>query len=209
MIFQKMTTNYLDEQKLIKKILAGEKRALFCFWQEFKDKIWVYIKPRVKNKNDAEEILQDTFLACLDNLRDFQGRCLLCTYLYSIARHKIIDYYRKKKIKQLVFSQVPGLENLVSEVLSPDEKIVRKELQETIRQAFLKIAPEQAKIIYLKYEKGLTIKEIARKLSLTVKVVESRLFRARLAFIKVFNEEEQNFKNSNQETKRNRLSTAT
>lgn len=200
-----MTTNYLDEQKLIKDILKGKKSALYFFWLKHKGKIFSYLRQKITNEKDAEEILQDVFLASLDSLRDFRSNCSLSTYLYSIARYKVIDYYRKKKITQIVFSRAPALKNLISEVIEPEEELIKKEAIKKIKTVLKKLAPEEIKIIYLKYEKGLTVKAIAQKLCLTIKSVESRLFRARRAFIKIFNEDEQNFKKSLKKTKRNLL----
>lgn len=203
----KTPTNYLEEDKLVKEILQGSEASLTLFWRSYKDKVFFFIKKRIKEEKDTEEILQDTFLAGLDGLRDFNGNCSLYTYLCSIARHKIVDYYRKKKICQIVFSRLPELENLVSGILSPEEKLVRKELKQTIIKVFERIAPIEAKIIRLKYEKGFSIKEIAQTLCLTVKACESKLFRARLAFIKIFNEEQANFTKITRQAKGNQLFT--
>lgn len=205
MILEKITTNYSEEQILVKKILQGDKAALFWFWRKFKGKIFHYLKTKISDQKDAEEVFQDTFLAGLEGLRDFQFNSSLFTYLYSIARHKVIDYYRKKRIARIVFSHLPGLENIVAKILSPEEKLIKKELKQTIRNIFDQLAPIETKIIQLKYDQGLSVREIARELCLTVKACESKLYRARIAFIKVFNEEKQFIPKTYQQTKRDCL----
>lgn len=202
MIFKKMTTKLLEDKQLIKQILAGERPALFVFWQLYAARLLRFVEKRVEETDDAEEILQDSLLAGLDGLRDFQGQSSLFTYLVGIAKHKIVDYYRKKKIKQIVFSRFPGLENLISEILTPEEKLVRQELKTKIKQVLRKLAPEIAELIQLKYEQELTIREIAGILGITIKAAESKLFRARTAFSHIFNEEK-NFKDSVFKAKRN------
>lgn len=200
-----MTSKYREDQNLAEKIIQGDKKALVLFWNKYKNRLQRFIAGKVNNPKDAEEIFQDTLLATLDSLRDYQGEASLFTYICAIAKNKIIDYLRKKKICQIVFSKLPGLENLIVEALTPEEKLIRKELKEKIWSTLKKLAPIEAKIIYLKYEQGLKIMEIARELRLTIKAVESRLFRARLAFIKAYNNEGQIIRKINRQTTRNQF----
>lgn len=200
-----MTSKYIEDQKLAESITQGNKKALVSFWNRYQTRVEKFILNKVNNPKDAEEILQDTLLATLDSLRDYQGEASLLTYICAIAKNKIIDSYRKKKIYQIIFSQAPGLENLIIEATTPEEKFIRKELKEKIWSTFKKLTPIEAKILYLKYEQGLKIGEIAELFKLSIKAVESRLFRARLAFAKVFNEEEKDIREFTLKTKRNQF----
>lgn len=176
----------MEESKLVTHILARDKRALSEFYRTWSPKLSRYIGAKVANPKDAEEILQDTLFAFLEGIRDFEGKSSLRTFLFSICQHKVIDFYRRKKLRHVVFSQVPQLESVVSTLLSPEEELDATLIREKIRTVFAGVLPRHRQILMMKYGEGLSVAEIARKLSLTFKSVESQLFRARRAFVELF-----------------------
>lgn len=176
----------LEEKKLVDKILAGDKKALRRFYIEFQPRLLNFILKNIGNPKDAEEILQDTLLATLEALRDFSFRCRLFTFLCAIAKRKIGDFYRKRKIKTIVFSHIPEIKPLVSALFLPEEKLDEEILKKKIEETLRLLRPKYEKVLKLKYLEGLTVKEIAQKLSISFKSAESTLFRARKEFVKVF-----------------------
>ena len=99
----------VEDTKLIPKILARDRVALLVFYRRFTPKLSRFIRTKIGNPADAEEILQDTLYAFLEAIRDFEGKSNVQTFLFSICQHKIIDFYRRKKIKHAVFSQMPQI----------------------------------------------------------------------------------------------------
>lgn len=171
---------------LVERILSGEDRALWEFYKIYKRKLSSYINNKIGNQRDAEEVLQDILLAGVSALRDYSGKARLSTFIFSIARNKIVDYYRKKKIKQVIFSTLPELGNLLSTLASPEEQLDKKLNKERISGVLRRLKPGYQKVIAMKYIQGMTMKEIARRLNQTIKTVESRLFRARKAFVEIY-----------------------
>lgn len=141
-----------------------------------------FVAKRVDNFLDVEEIVQDTLISAMDSLPTFKGKSSEFTWLCAIARHEIGDFYRRKKIKQIVFSRLPWLKELVDEALGPELAYQELETKTRILRTFKNISEGYTRILRLKYIEGLSMKQIADKLNLTVKAVESRLTRARLAF---------------------------
>ena len=90
----------LSERKLITRLLARNKMALSEFYRLYSARLLNFIRKRVGDEKDVEEIAQDTLFAFLEGARDFTGRCSLNTYLCSIAYNKIVDFYRKKRLKE-------------------------------------------------------------------------------------------------------------
>jgi len=176
----------MEDADLIDKILRRDRRALDAFYHTYTPKLSRFIGGKVKNPHDAEEILQDALFAFLEALRDFHGSCKISTFLFSIGKHKIIDYYRKKKLKHLVFSQVPYLEELVSPILNPEEELDVVMLKEKLHRAFSLILPRYKLVLQLKYIEDRPVSEIAKRFTWTLKKTESLLFRARKAFIKTY-----------------------
>jgi RNA polymerase sigma factor (sigma-70 family) len=174
------------DQALIGKILSRDRHALSVFYRRYTPKLTALIRMKVRNPSDAEEILQDTLFGFLEAIRDFQGASSIQTFLFAICNHKIIDYYRRKKLKQIVFSQTPNLEALVSPLLNPEQELDTVMLKEKISNVLEGILPHYRQMIIWKYMDNLTVSEIAHNLAVTLKGAESQLFRARKAFVTLF-----------------------
>jgi RNA polymerase sigma-70 factor (ECF subfamily) len=141
-----------------------------------------YIFQRVSNYDEAEEIFQETLLSASESWPTFSGRSSFFTWLCGIANHEIADFYRKKKIKTFLFSRFPFLEELVSEALGPEEELLKGELRKEVKEVLGKLTEGYSLLLRLKYYQGLSMEEIAGKLGVSAKAVESRLSRARAAF---------------------------
>lgn len=176
----------IDDTNLIPKILARDRHALLTFYRRFAPKLSRFIAGKVANPGDAEEVLQDTLYAFLEAIRDFQGKSNIQTFLFSICQHKVVDYYRKKKLKHAVFSQMPQLEAIISPLLGPEEELDAALVKEKIHAVLGRLLPRHRQILMLKYLDGLSVAQIAKHLAMTFKSVESQLFRARKAFVQHF-----------------------
>ncbi len=171
---------------LIKKLIARDEQALFILYKTYHKPVFNFINKKLNNKQVAEELTQDIFLQVIESLRDFRYQCSLKTFLYTIARNKVIDYMRKKKIKRILFSALPSfvIEGLSSVVM--DDEIEKKELERKIETTFEKLPHEYQIILRLKYMENRSVQHISEQLVKTFKSTESLLFRARKAFIKTY-----------------------
>ncbi len=176
----------MNDAELIQKILNRDRRALATFYHAYQPKLLRFIHSKVNATEDCDEILQDTLYAFLEATRDFQGKSNIQTFLFAICQHKIIDFYRRKKLKHFVFSQVPQLETLISPLLNPEEELDVTILKEKIAKVFVGLLPRYRQILKLKYLEDLSVEEIAGKLAISFKSAESQLFRARKAFVALF-----------------------
>ncbi|KKS97887.1 MAG: RNA polymerase, sigma-24 subunit, ECF subfamily, RNA polymerase sigma-70 factor, ECF subfamily [Candidatus Gottesmanbacteria bacterium GW2011_GWA2_43_14] len=178
----KRSPDLKTERKIVYQILRGDEAALTSFYKKYHPSLYTYISKKINTKEDIEEILQDSLLATIEALRDFSFKCSLFTFVCSIANHKIIDFYRRKKIQKIVFSKFEGFEPLLSTIFGPEEILDEEILKQRIKQTFRKLTPTYQVILKLKYVYGYSVEEIAEKLSITFKSAESQLFRARKAF---------------------------
>ena len=149
-------------------------------------KLRQYIRYKINSPDDAEEILQDTLYAFLEAIRDFAGEARLQTFLYSICHHKVVDFYRRKKLRHVVFSAVPQLETIAASILTPEQEFDVTVLREKIHRVLGRLLPMYKKVLLLKYGDELTVGDIAHRLTISFKSAESQLFRARKAFVEVF-----------------------
>lgn len=178
-----------EEKELLEKIIKKDEKALFQVYKKFQPSIFNYVKSQINNYQTAEELTQDIFVDFIEALRDFRFQSSLKTFLFSVARHKIVDQIRKRKLKNILFSRLPSYIVESLKVVFIDEEIDKKELREKITKILDSLPNDYRVILRLKYIEGIKVNEIAERLELNFKATESLLFRARKSFIKVFNNE--------------------
>lgn len=179
-----------EEKLLLERIIKRDDKALFYVYKKFQPSIFNYVKSQINNYQLAEEITQDIFMDFIEALRDFRFQSSLKTFLFSIARHKIIDQIRKRKLKNILFSKLPSYIVEGLKIVFIDEEINNNEMRERIKKILESLPNDYRVILRLKYMEGIKIKEISERLKLNFKATESLLYRARKSFIKLFNNEQ-------------------
>lgn len=167
-------------------LLTGDRKIVLEFYRKYAPKILNYLKRRLARPEDAQEILNDVFLDALDSLHKLRPDSNLQSFLFTIAHNKMVDFYRKKKIKSILFSQVPYLEFAAKEIHQPEFQMEKEKVRMKIEKVMQMISAKYAMILQMHYEKGMRIKEIAIAMNLSFKATESLLFRARQQFIKLY-----------------------
>lgn len=166
----------IDERLLIEKLRRGDKRSLRRFYKEYYPKLLVYLESRVRTKEDAEEIAADVLVSFLEALPSFSFKSKVWTFMVSIARHEVADYYRRLYAKKAL-KLVPFVDQVYSEPLYSSRETV-----DLFYRALARIHPKEKKLLLWKYEEGKSVAEIADLLGVGVKAAESRLYRARQSF---------------------------
>jgi len=158
-----------------------EKKFVNQFYQEFRPKLITFLNKKTNNHKDSEDIAQETLIAALKSLSQFKFRSSIFSWLCAIAKHELVDFYRKEKVKTVLLKS-EFLETIASQAISPEDHYLKNELKMEIKKVLKNLSEGYFKILRLKYIEQLTMRVIAQKTNLTVKAVESRLFRARSKF---------------------------
>jgi RNA polymerase sigma-70 factor (ECF subfamily) len=108
----------ITEKELVEKIVRQDQEAIKQLYENYQERLKNYIIGRIDNPRDVEELLQDTFISTINSLANFNFKCSLSSYIFSIARHEIADFYRKRKIKTVLFSKFPFLETVADKETS-------------------------------------------------------------------------------------------
>ena len=137
---------------------------------------------------DAEDVLQNTFLKAFQHLDEFEGRSSLSTWLYRIAVNEALMLLRKRHPQVAIVDDAvedaealptPGVQ-LVDWGALPEEDLVSSEARAQLDQAVRKL-PEAMRVVFLLRDvEGLSIQETAETLELSESAVKTRLLRARL-----------------------------
>ena len=139
------------------------------------------------NPQDAEDVLQNTFINVLTHIAEFQGRSSLATWLYRIAANEALMLLRKKKPEVNLddFETDENAEDLlptqfVDWSALPEDQLLSGEGKQMLDQV-IQTLPESLRLVFLLRDvEGLSIKETAEALDLTETNVKTRLLRARL-----------------------------
>lgn len=171
------------DKHVLEALIKRDEKTLWRFYKDYKKPLLHFILKHLNDINDAEEVLQDSFLAFVEGLRDFRRQSSLKTFLFAIAKNKIVDKLRKKKLKQILFSYIPQpiIESVASVFL--DDDIDKKILTQKIDAVLGKLPNDYALVLRLKYKEGYKVAEIAERIKLSLKATESLIFRARKAFV--------------------------
>jgi RNA polymerase sigma-70 factor (ECF subfamily) len=140
------------------------------------------------NPQDAEDVLQNTFLNALMHLSSFEGRSSLSTWLYRIASNEaLMQIRRKRKNVSIEDLQTEGSdEGMLPEIFMdwsalPESELITEESKAKLDEAVSKL-PESLRLVFiLRDVEGVSIKETAEILNLTETNVKTRLLRARMA----------------------------
>lgn len=171
---------------IAKRILQGDAGAVETFYKEFSPGILRYLKSKLPRTEDAQEILNDVFLDAVDGLPTVHKQTNIKAWLYQIAHHKVANFYRKQKIKSLLFSQFPYLQIIDQEVHQPEFQLEKREVKIRLQITLEKLSQKYQQILRMHYIEELPVKIISVHLNLSFKATESRLYRARQQFIKYY-----------------------
>jgi len=175
----------VDEKKLIEKAKEGNKAALAQLVQKYSDRIYNLALRILRNHEDAEDILQETFLTVIEKLHTFDGRSSFFTWIYRIATNASLMKLRKKKVVFQQLNDNPDFQDSVESRVfidwsqDPSITIYDQEVKKKIDEAINKLPDIYRSVFILRDIEGLSIKETSDIMSITEENVKIRLRRAR------------------------------
>ena len=176
----------MEEKELIVKAQNGDKSALAKLVKDHEKTVYNFAFKICRNPEQAENIMQETFLSMVKSLHQFDGNSKLTTWLYRIVSNHCLMAYRKKKNEFLSFEDedVSSDHNISNDwSVVPSNVIENNELKEILDQAISKLAPDYRIVFILRDVNGFSTEETGKITNLTVPAVKSRLHRAR-AFLR-------------------------
>lgn len=175
----------MDEAKLIERAKEGDKEALTRLVNRYSERIYNLALRILRNREDAEDVLQETFLAVVEKLHTFDGRSSFFTWIYRIATNASLMRLRKKK---LIFQDLVDNDDFQETVESrvfidwsqdPSLGVFDEEVKRKIDEAVNKLSDIYRSVFILRDIEGLSIKETSEILGITEENVKIRLRRAR------------------------------
>lgn len=150
--------------------------------KNYSNRLRSFIRKRVNNIEDADDILQDVFYQLAESDRLLKPIDQMVSWLFTVAKHRIIDLYRKKKAEPFPFTTDDDDMNIVDEIgefifdngSTPETEYLRTLVWTKLDAALAELPPEQKIVFELTEIKGLSFKEISEQTGVPVNTLISR-----------------------------------
>jgi RNA polymerase sigma-70 factor (ECF subfamily) len=167
------------ECQLVSRLIKGDSAAVVEFVERYADDVYRFAYHQVGGlAQDAEDIVQETFVAALNAIHRFRGDSKLRTWLFSIAAHKIVDLQRRAGRRPDITPQ-DTVSSLQAEGPYPEQAVEHLEARQRVRHALLELPSHYRTALVLKYVEEMPVREICQVMQRSEKSVESILVRAR------------------------------
>jgi RNA polymerase sigma-70 factor (ECF subfamily) len=165
----------VDESDLIKQSVAGDESAYQLLLEKHLPSLSNYVMRMMANTAEADDIIQETFIRLWTRGNKFNPETAkLTTWLHNIAHNLCIDYFRKNS--RLVDNSI---ELPIAVAPGPEEDLAHQGLAENIQQAMMSLPERQRSAIIMCHYQGLSNKDAAAVLNVSVDALESLMARGR------------------------------
>jgi len=183
-----MTISLTVPDILVARAKAGDLEALEALYRAFETPVYNLARRICRSPEDAEDVLQETFLKAYTHLDRFQGDSRFYTWIVRIAVNESLMKLRKRKSDRTVSLDEPVEtgedEYMPREVVdwgeNPEQRYARQEMNDILSRALNELEPSFRIVVYLRDVENLSTEETAEMLDLSVPAVKSRLLRGRL-----------------------------
>ena len=163
------------DEELAREARAGSRRSFEELALRYKRRLFVYFRPRLGSDQDAEDLVQETFLKLYRNIRNYDPALRFSTWLYTSANRLAISSYRRKKI---------SAGRLGPEIADATADLARRAAAGETRSMGLwdmakTLGGNQFRVLWLRYGEDLTVEEIAVSIGKSRLAVRLLLHRAR------------------------------
>lgn len=175
-----------DEPLLVAAAKTGDAGAFEELVSRYERKIFRLTMNITRNREDAEDAMQDAFLKSYSHLKTFQGDSRFYTWLVRIAANEALMRLRKRRPNQFSLDEpVEGDEDLMPRELrdwgpGPEQRFAQTEMREILSSVIDELEPDYRTVFVLRDIEELSTEETASTLGVSVPAVKSRLLRARL-----------------------------
>jgi RNA polymerase sigma-70 factor (ECF subfamily) len=186
---------YLEDRKLVKRLLAGDERAFSQFFDENFSRLYRFALARLsQDPETTREVVQTAMTKALKKMHTYRGEAALFSWLCAICRNELVDAVRRdaRYRKTIVLTEdYPEIRDIVESLDAPDSGDPNRQYQKfeasrLIQVALDKLPPKYGDALEWKYIEGYSVKEIAERMNLSHEAAQSLLARAKRAFKEIY-----------------------
>jgi RNA polymerase sigma-70 factor (ECF subfamily) len=176
----------VDESIVVRKAKKGDQQALAELVNRYSERIYNLALRILRNKEDAEDVLQETFMTVLEKISTFDERSGFFTWIYRIGTNASLMKLRRKKIASTEYLDHPDFERGREDKIlqdwsqNPALRLDDQEVKKVLDRAINDLAEIYRTVFVLRDIEDLSIKGTARILAISEENVKIRLRRARI-----------------------------
>ncbi len=178
---------YPDEASLLAALRSGAPEACACMIKQYAPRVYAIAIRMVNDRDEAEEVLQETFISACKSIKKFEGRSALSTWLHRIATNAALMHLRKRKNREVSLDApivTQDGEDMYREVqdwaFSPDDHALNSETRDMLEKAIAELPETLRTVFVLREIEGYSTEETANILDISISATKVRLHRARL-----------------------------
>lgn len=172
-----MTTN--DDQHYINQVLDGNTQAFAILVDRYKNLVFTLALRMVKDREEAEEVSQDTFIKVYKKLNKFKGESKFSTWIYKVTYNTCLDRIKtyKKKYNTVEIDEYTA--HHVKTTTTAYDTLVEQEQSQQLRNCIDLLPSEDSFLLSLFYFEEQSLEEIAKVIGITANNVKVKLYRSR------------------------------
>jgi RNA polymerase sigma-70 factor (ECF subfamily) len=181
-----------DDAALARDVARHDPNAVAQLFSTYSEPVTRYIYHVAPNitETDSQDIMQDTFIAVLQSIKEYRAESSLSTWILRIAYFKTVDLLRKHKSlgkQESTFSEYANDDNFGDEVAfadpapSVEDTVISGEEITLVRQLLSELPDEQRQVLTLRYVNGMRVEDVARTMGISRRMVELHITRGRAA----------------------------
>jgi len=179
-----------EEQDLVRRLQAGDHQAFDAIYRRYFVRVYRQVAALCKSEAEAEEVVQDVFLAIFTKAKSYRGDAAFATWLYRVTMNVALSRLRRlKRNREVSFEDyLPRFQEDGHHQVRPvvdwsptlEGHLANEELRGFLKDALATLPPLDRAIVVQSDLEGLSNREIGAALGLTVAAIKSRLHRSRL-----------------------------
>lgn len=173
------TTKLTTDEELALEAQAGSRRCFEELTARYSPKLFHFLRPKISNVSDVEDIIQETFYKLYKNIFRYDPKWKFSTWIYTAVNRQAISHYRSKKNKN-----VQGMP--VQTDADPAETLIQETQNQNLWRLARNLKANQYEVLWLRYVEDLPLKEIAKIIRKSYTAARLLLHRARLNLGKQF-----------------------
>lgn len=166
-----------DQEILALACIPGEKEQAFSLLvKKYQQRLYWHLRKMLVVHEDADDVLQNTFVKAWENLDQFRGDSSIYTWMYRIATNEALNFLNKKRAE--LINNPEDLEVLLSKQLDSDPLYSGDEIEKRLLKSVLSLPDKQRLVFNMKYFDNMKYEEMARILDTSVGALKASYFHA-------------------------------
>ena len=174
-----------NDSTIIQQALKGDQEAYSQLLTKYRGAIYSLIHKMIPDKDEAEDLVQETFIKAFAALHSFNEEYAFSTWIFKIASNNCIDFLRKRRLQTFSINKPTESKNgAVSKdfpdpFINPEMQLMESEKRSIIDSAIKSLPKKYRSAIIMRHKEEKSYEEISKALGIPLGTVKARIFRAR------------------------------